>query len=77
VSAKKIQDIIRSFPLVSQVSLFDLYIGKQIPGGKKSLAFRVVYQSPTRTLTEEEVEKVGREILARLSQEVGASLRSL
>jgi phenylalanyl-tRNA synthetase beta chain len=77
VSAKKIQDIIRSFPLVSQVSLFDLYIGKQIPGGKKSLAFRVVYQSPTRTLTEEEVEKVGREIMARLSQEAGASLRSL
>ncbi len=75
VPAKKIQDIILSFPLVSQVSLFDLYIGKQIDGGKKSLAFRVVYQSPTRTLTEEEVGKEGKEILAKLSQEVGASLR--
>ncbi len=75
VPAKKVQDIIRSFPLVSRVSLFDLYTGEQVPPGKKSLAFRIVYQSPTHTLTDEELEKVEREILAKLSQEVGATLR--
>jgi len=75
VPAKKVQDIIRGFPLVSQVSLFDLYTGEQVPSGKKSLAFRVVYQSPTHTLTDEELEKVEREILSKLSQEVGATLR--
>lgn len=76
VPAKKVQDIIRGFLLVSQVSLFDLYTGEQVPSGKKSLAFRVVYQSPTHTLTDEELEKVEREILAKLSREVGATLRS-
>jgi phenylalanyl-tRNA synthetase beta chain len=75
VMAKKVQDIIRAFPLVSQVSLFDLYQGEQIPPGKKSLAFRIVYQSPTHTLTDAEVDKVEGEILAKLSHEVGASLR--
>lgn len=76
VPAKKVQDIIRGFPLVSRVSLFDLYTGEQVPSGKKSLAFRIIYQSPTHTLTDEELEKVEREILAKLSQEVGATLRS-
>src|SRR4030042_3692333 len=52
VTAKKVQDIIRVFPLVSQVSLFDLYRGEQISSGKKSLAFRIVYQLPTHTLTD-------------------------
>ena len=75
VSAKKVQDIIQVFPLVRQASLFDLYTGEQISAGKKSLAFRVVYQSPTHTLTDQELEKVESEILAKLSQEVGATLR--
>ena len=75
VTAKKVQDIIRGFPLVNQTSLFDLYTGEQISPGKKSLAFRIVYQSSTHTLTDEEVDKVEGEILDKLSQEVGASLR--
>ena len=75
IPARKIQDIIQSFPLVSRVNLFDLYTGEQILPGKKSLAFRVVYQSPTHTLTDEEVDKVNEEILAQLSREVGATLR--
>ena len=76
VPAKKIRNIIQSFPLVSQATIFDLYTGGKVPVGKKSLAFRVVYQSPTHTLTDEEVERVERDILAKLSQEVGATLRS-
>jgi phenylalanyl-tRNA synthetase beta chain len=75
VSAKKIQGIISASPLVSQVTLFDLYTGEQVPPGKKSLAFRVVYQSPTHTLVEEEVHQVEREILAKLYGELGATLR--
>jgi phenylalanyl-tRNA synthetase beta chain len=43
--------------------------------GKKSLAYRVVYQSPTHTLTDEEVNKVQRQILDRLAMELGAALR--
>jgi len=62
---------------VSEVELFDLYTGEQVPSGKKSLAFRVVYKSQVRTLTDDEVDKVEGEILARLSQDTGASLRGI
>jgi len=71
-----VKDIISSYPLVARVTLFDVYAGEQIPRGKKSLAFRVMYQSPTHTLSDEQVEEVGKEILARLSRELGVSLRS-
>jgi len=76
IPAKRVKDIISSYPLVARVTLFDVYAGEQIPRGKKSLAFRVMYQSPTHTLSDAEVEGVGKEILARLFQELGVSLRS-
>ncbi|MEJ2738392.1 MAG: phenylalanine--tRNA ligase subunit beta [Dehalococcoidia bacterium] len=69
-------DIINDFPLVRQVNLFDMYSGEQVPQGKKSLAFRVVYQSDTQTLTDEDVDKVQERILARLAKELGATLRA-
>ena len=61
--------------LVSEVILFDVYSGKQVVAGKKSLAYRFVYQSPTHTLTDEEVNKVQEQILDRLSKELRATLR--
>lgn len=76
LEASKVQDIIRSFPLVSQVALFDVYTGEQVPPGKKSLAFSVRYQSPQRTLTDEEVNKAQQDIVERLKRELGATLRS-
>jgi phenylalanyl-tRNA synthetase beta chain len=75
VPAKKMLEIVRSVPLVSQVSLFDLYSGKQVPMGKKSVAFRIAYQSDSRTLTEEELEAAENQILSRLAKEVGATRR--
>ncbi|MFO8100560.1 MAG: hypothetical protein R6U37_00110 [Dehalococcoidia bacterium] len=75
ITTRKIQDIISSFPQVSSATLFDVYQGKQIPPGKKSLAFALRYQSPERTLTDEEVDEVQRKILTRLEKEVGSTLR--
>ena len=74
---QEVLDIIQGFPLVSRVALFDIYFGEQVPPGKKSLAYRIVFQSPTHTLTDEEVDKVWQQILAKLSGELGATLRSL
>ena len=75
VAHQKVVDIIGSFPLVEQVAVFDVYTGDQVPPGKKSLAYRITYQSPTHTLTDEEVNKVQKRILDRLSRELGAGLR--
>ena len=76
VNHKSIVDIISSFSLVKQVDLFDVYSGDQVPPGKKSLAYRIIYQSPTHTLTDEEVNEVQQKILDSLTGELGAALRS-
>ena len=75
VSHQEIMDIIQGFSLVSEVRLFDVYSGQQLAPGKKSLAYRLVFQSPTHTLTDEEVNKVQVQILKRLADRLGATLR--
>jgi len=75
-SYRQVESIIKSFPLVTEVTLFDFYTGEQIPQGKKSFAIRIVYQSPEHTLIDEEVNQIQQEMLDKLSQELGGSLRS-
>jgi phenylalanyl-tRNA synthetase beta chain len=75
VTHRQVADIIKGFSLVKEVAVFDVYSGKQVPAGKKSLAYRIDYQSPSHTLTDEEVNKVQERILKKLSQELGATLR--
>jgi phenylalanyl-tRNA synthetase beta chain len=62
--------------LVAKVTLFDLYRGSQIEAGRKSLAYRVTYQAPDRTLTDGDVERLRKKIVSRLEREVGGRLRS-
>lgn len=76
IAHQKILDIINSFPLVERVIIFDVYSGEQVPKGKKSLAYRITFQSPTHTLTENEVNKVQQQILDKLSHDLGATLRA-
>jgi len=76
VTHRQVLDIIKSFPLVNKATLFDVYTGKQVPPGKKSLAYRLTFQSPTHTLTDEEANKVQQQILDKLSSKLGASLRT-
>ncbi|MBA7615887.1 Phenylalanine--tRNA ligase beta subunit [subsurface metagenome] len=75
ISHQQVLDIVKSFTLVKQVAVFDVYSGEQVPPGKKSLAYRITYQSPTHTLTDEEANKVQEQILNKLSQQLGATLR--
>ena len=62
-------------PLVRSAGLFDVYRGEQIGVGKKSLAYRLVYQADDRTLTDKEVAKLRGKIVRRLEREIDASLR--
>ncbi len=57
------------------VQLFDVYRGDPIPPGKKSLAFSLTFQSPTKTLTDKDTAKLRRKIVNRLQREIGATLR--
>jgi len=76
ITHQRAQDIINGFSLVAQTRIFDVYSGEQVPPGKKSLAYRIVFQSPNHTLTDEEVDKVQQKMLDRLSGELGAALRT-
>ena len=76
ITHQKVQALIKSFPLVEQVTLFDVYSGEQVLPDKKSLAYRITFQSPTHTLTDEEVNQVQQKILDKLSHDLGATLRS-
>ena len=73
---QRVVEIIEATPLVSEVTLFDVYEGENVPSGTKSLAYRIVYQSPGRTLTGEEAEKTQQKLLQRLQKELGATLRA-
>jgi len=74
--SRRVQDIIERSPLAAEVTLFDVYAGDQVPQGKKSLAFRIAYQSPKRTLTDEEVNKEQERLLRQLTDQLGATLRA-
>jgi phenylalanyl-tRNA synthetase beta chain len=63
--------------LLRGVRLFDVYRGKQIPEGKKSLSFSLSYRSDDHTLTDEEAGKVHDKILVAIESEIGATLRAL
>ena len=61
--------------LVESVRLFDVYVGDQVPEGKKSLAYTITYHSATETLTDKAVNDLHDKVVKRLNQELGAELR--
>jgi phenylalanyl-tRNA synthetase beta chain len=75
VPAEKVTNAIASSSLVSQATLFDVYEGPPLPGGKRSLAYAVHFQSMDKTLTDKEVADARDRIVRRLQHEVGAELR--
>jgi phenylalanyl-tRNA synthetase beta chain len=62
-------------PAASEIWLFDVYQGKGIPSGKKSLAFRVLLQDTRKTLTESEVDSAVTQLIEVLKHRFDASLR--
>jgi phenylalanyl-tRNA synthetase beta chain len=62
--------------VVTEVSVFDLYQGKGIDSGKKSLAFRFLMQDTQKTLTDQEVDSVIARLSQVLSDRFGAKLRT-
>jgi phenylalanyl-tRNA synthetase beta chain len=55
---------------------FDVYRGEQVGPGRKSIAFAVVYQSPERTLTDEDAAALRERIVKALAERFGAELRA-
>lgn len=59
-----------------QVEWFDTYVGKGMAEGKKSLAFHLTFQDPTRTLSAEEVEEQVKHMTEALAKNLSAEIRA-
>ncbi len=75
-AAQVAQSIIESAgPLLSDVWLFDVYTGEQVPSGARSLAFSLTFRAKERTLTDNEVDEQYQRIVAHLESTLSAKLR--
>jgi len=62
-------------PIIVEIALFDVYRGKGVDNGKKSLAFRVLLQDTKKTLTDEEADLVTKKLIKILENKFEAKLR--
>lgn len=77
IPSARIKGLINSYPteLIEEVSVFDHFKGGNIPQGKKSLAFNIVYRSKERTLTDEEIEGLHSSLVEYIAEKTGGELR--
>ncbi len=62
-------------PLLNSIEIFDVYEGKNIPRGKRSIAYSLSFGKQDRTLTDEEVNSVMEKIIEKLQSSLGVQLR--
>ncbi|MBI4822757.1 MAG: phenylalanine--tRNA ligase subunit beta [Nitrospirae bacterium] len=76
--AGDIEHLIKTYPseFIEEVSVFDSYKGRNIPDGKKSLAFSIRYRAKDKTLKDEEVENIHQSLVNYLIQKTGGGLRT-
>jgi phenylalanyl-tRNA synthetase beta chain len=63
-------------PELRELRVFDVYRGAQVGEGKKSIALAAVFQSPERTLSDEDAAAIREKIVAALTERFGAELRA-
>ena len=62
--------------LIQKVTTFDVYEGENIPKGKKSVAINVTLQALDKTLTENDLDQISKNIIRVVSEKTGATIRS-
>jgi len=77
--AARIVEAMKTFPttLIEDISIFDCYKGKNIPEGKKSLAFSIRFRAKDRTLTDSEIEELYQNLVRHVTERTGGMIRGL
>jgi len=77
ITSMQIETIVKNTcgDLLETVKMFDMYKGKQITDGYKSVAYELVFRANDRTLVDDEVNKIFNKVLKVLETEIGAQLR--
>ncbi|MDK9707363.1 MAG: phenylalanine--tRNA ligase subunit beta [Desulforhopalus sp.] len=78
VSSGELLEAVRKHPdkLIESCELFDIFQGGKIPQGQKSVALSITYRSPSKTLTEKNVEKSHEKIVRLLTEQFGGTFRN-
>ena len=77
IEVGQIDEIIRreKCPIIESYKMFDVYKGEQVKAGHKSVAYRITFRAPERTLIEQEVADVMKTLVEKLSNKLGAEIR--
>ncbi len=77
VTAGEVEAAIRALrlPLLTRLTLFDVYTGGQVGAGRRSLAWSLTFQAPDRTLTDAEVNRLHERIVAEIAKRFRAEVR--
>lgn len=77
VTAERLQAVVRGvgLPELRDCFIFDVFTGKGVPEGHKSIAFGLILQDLSRTLTDEESDAAVQRVVAELQAVLGATLR--
>jgi phenylalanyl-tRNA synthetase beta chain len=77
IMVKQIESVIKqkAGKILEEIKLFDVYKGKQVPDGLKSVAYSITFRAEDRTLTDEEVSKVMSKVVEGLKTGLDAQLR--
>ena len=77
VSMEQVEAAVRESErrLLREVTLFDVYEGKNLPEGKKSYAIAITLQDSEKTLNDKQIEAVMNKIIGNLTKKLGAELR--
>ena len=62
--------------LITQAQIFDVYTGKGVDAGKKSVALAVTIQPTEKTLTDTEIESLSKKIVEAVTAKTGGTLRN-
>lgn len=76
-TAKEVSDILKRVGgrLLTELTVFDVYVGENVLENQKSLAFSLTFQEQTRTLTDEEVTAIFTKMIETVTSKLNATLR--
>ena len=74
-------DVVRSIQkvnrrLISQIQIFDVYVGEHVEAGKKSVAIALTFQDSSKTLDDQDINELMTNILSAVEKQFGAHLRA-
>ena len=78
INAQQLVDAIKNTDksLIKKIKIFDVYVGKNIPSDKKSIALKVTIQSDDKTLNDNDLKNISNRIVKSVEEHTGAQLRS-